>query len=90
MKKEYEIKLTLQEIFEVLEILKLYLDRDEVDKDLQSAYDKLNIEIEQLKNFWGGVSCPRKKKNKGGSRPHAPPTTSCVNHFLVENKLFFS
>jgi len=45
MKKEYEIKLTLQEIFEVLEILKLYLDRDEVDKDLQSAYDKLNIEI---------------------------------------------
>jgi len=46
MKKEYEIKLTLQEIFEVLEILKLYLDRDEVDKDLQSAYDKLNIEIE--------------------------------------------
>ena len=46
MKKEYEIKLTPQEIFEVLEILKLYLDRDEVDKDLQSAYDKLNIEIE--------------------------------------------
>ena len=45
MKKEYEIKLTLQEIFEVLEILKLYLDRDEVDEDLQSAYDKLNIEI---------------------------------------------
>ena len=29
-------------------------------------------------------------KNLGGSRPHAPPTTSCVNHFLVENKLFFS
>ena len=54
MKKEYEIKLTPQEIFEVLEILKLYVEvdiggknyiDDDDNKELRSAYDKLNIEI---------------------------------------------
>tara|TARA_B100000900_G_C20336994_1_gene616586 strand:- start:507 stop:677 length:171 start_codon:yes stop_codon:yes gene_type:complete len=54
LKPYYNIKLTPQEIFEVLEILKLYVEvenggKDYIDdddnKELRSAYNKLNIEV---------------------------------------------
>ena len=87
MKKEYEIKLTPQEIFEVLEILKLYVEvdnggknyiDDDDNKELRSAYDKLNIEIKYFgrSDFWS----PRFFYFfLGGPRPHALLRTAAAS-----------
>jgi len=42
---KHKITLTTEECFEVVDILGLHIQRKNVDKDLLSAYKKLNVKI---------------------------------------------
>jgi hypothetical protein len=42
---KHKITLTTEECFEVVDILGLHIQRNNVDKDLLSAYKKLNVKI---------------------------------------------
>jgi aspartokinase len=45
IKMKHKITLTTEECFEVVDILGLHIQRKNVDKDLLSAYKKLNVKI---------------------------------------------
>ena len=71
---KHKITLTTEECFEVVDILGLHIQRKNVDKDLLSAYKKLNVKIPNVNkskiNFDYVIKDfePRKWKN----------TTCCV------------
>ena len=45
---KHKIIMTTEECFEVVNILENYIQRENVDKDLLSAYKKLNVEIPSI------------------------------------------
>ena len=47
---KHKITLTTEECFEVVDILGLHIQRKNVDKDLLSAYKKLNVKIPNVDN----------------------------------------
>ena len=45
---KHKIIMTTEECFEVVNILENYIQRENVDKDLLSAYKKLNVKIPSI------------------------------------------
>ena len=63
--RKHKIIMTTEECFEVINILENYFQKENVDKHLLSAYNKLNVKIPNVKqnfNYTVKEFEPRKEK----------------------------